>query len=233
VSTIQKRLADVDASIARLGKLKESKERELQADSGKHALDQKMELQERLRKQISRIESDLHELHERRFETEMGDVAVTKTAVTPAPRSPRQWQIKAVPRPPFPEPGAEEAAVGSAWNGYLDHHVAELQKHFKQAGIDPDRTLSAELISHMLGEVHGMVRWHRDAFAALKKRVDELESAPIKYRGVWQKSDDYRRGHVVTDAGSAWHAVKDVPPGERPGVSDCWQLMVKAGRDGR
>jgi hypothetical protein len=145
----------------------------------------------------------------------------------------RQWKVETRALPEFPAPGADEKSVAAAFKGYMDHGVCELQTMLRNVGITPGSTLSAELVSHMVGSVNGILRWQADGFKSLRKRVDELEAAPIRYRGVWQRSDDYKRGHVVTDAGSAWHAVKDVPPGERPGVSDCWQLMVKAGKDAR
>jgi len=69
-----------------------------------------------------------------------------------------------------------------------------------------------------------------EAYKAVKDRLDELEAAPIRYCGVWQKSEDYKRGSVVTDGGSAWHAVKDTKSADRPGASDSWQLMVKGVR---
>lgn len=83
------------------------------------------------------------------------------------------------------------------------------------------------------GELYDTADAITEAFQALKKRVDALEEAPVRYRGVWQRADNYGRGHMVTYDGSAWCAVKDVPHGEQPGKSNCWQLVVKAGRDGK
>lgn len=81
------------------------------------------------------------------------------------------------------------------------------------------------------GELYAAIDAVTESFQALKARVEELEAAPIRYRGVWQRADEYRRGHVVTDNGSAWCAIRNVPVGERPGSSAGWQLMVKAGKD--
>jgi hypothetical protein len=65
----------------------------------------------------------------------------------------------------------------------------------------------------------------------LKLRIAEIEQRGIEYKGVWQKSNDYRRGSVVTWDGSMFCAIKDVTPGYVPGsAGDMWQLCVKRGR---
>lgn len=72
-------------------------------------------------------------------------------------------------------------------------------------------------------------RYIRKQIEPLQKRISELEEKGIAYQGVFQRSADYKRGDVVTHAGSAWHAVKTTRA--EPGVSQDWQLMVKAGRN--
>lgn len=70
-------------------------------------------------------------------------------------------------------------------------------------------------------------------FADVDKRLAALEATGLKYSGTWQRAQDYQRGAVVTDQDSAWVALK-AGAGERPGeVPAAWQLLVKAGRDGR
>ena len=52
----------------------------------------------------------------------------------------------------------------------------------------------------------------------------------LRYRGVYQKGQQYVPGDVVTRSGSMWYCQEptlEQPPG------DHWQLCVKAGRDGR
>lgn len=71
-----------------------------------------------------------------------------------------------------------------------------------------------------------------DEIKHLRARVHDLESRGIKYCGTWQKALDYRRGDVVTHAGSAWVALAEQTRAE-PGATGGWQLMVKAGRDAR
>jgi hypothetical protein len=68
----------------------------------------------------------------------------------------------------------------------------------------------------------------------LSQRVAELEAGGLIYCGVWAADGSaYRKGTLVTHAGSAWIALREVKPGEQPGTCDAWQLAVKRGKDGR
>jgi hypothetical protein len=71
---------------------------------------------------------------------------------------------------------------------------------------------------------------------AVEARIAELEQQQRKgmcYRGVWRAEAVYRKGEWVTRDGSMWHAQQDTTPGDRPGDTPSWQLVVKRGRDGR
>ncbi|GAA5542932.1 hypothetical protein [Brucella sp. NBRC 113783] len=70
-----------------------------------------------------------------------------------------------------------------------------------------------------------------DAFSAVKKRLDALEEGGIKYRGAYQRAQDYSKGDVVTFNGCAWIAVRTLKETEAPASCDGWMLMVKKGRD--
>ncbi len=228
---ITKTLNEIDARIAHLEDLRRRKQEEVDRDFAKHVTHMDLGLQSRLQEEIKALDAKLSSLRDERFKTEIGqDERNRQEAPRPAPR---QWKIKSVPRPTFPAGSTNRKQIDKAVAGYTEHFIAEMKSVFMNAGISPDQTLSADLIAHLIGSLHGMVRWENDGRMALKDRVADLEAAPIRYRGVWQNSDEYKRGHVVTDNGSAWHAVKDIEPGERPGVSKSWQLMVKAGRDGK
>jgi hypothetical protein len=75
-------------------------------------------------------------------------------------------------------------------------------------------------------------------YAALLRRVERIESKGVVYRGLFNLSDDYTRGDLVTHGGSIFHAVKDtrgIAPaheGER-GADYPWQLACRRGRDGK
>ena len=64
----------------------------------------------------------------------------------------------------------------------------------------------------------------------LGARVAALEATGVKYRGVWQAADEYRRGDMVTHDGSVFHCNADTRA--KPGNgSTTWSLAVKHGRD--
>jgi hypothetical protein len=67
--------------------------------------------------------------------------------------------------------------------------------------------------------------------ARIERRLDELESRQVRYCGVFESGRRYRKGELVTDAGSVWHCEADTST--RPGDSDAWVLAVKRGNDGR
>jgi hypothetical protein len=71
------------------------------------------------------------------------------------------------------------------------------------------------------------------AFEPLRERIDALEATGIRYQGVYQKAQEYRRGDVCTHDGSMWVATCDIPSHQIPGNSSRWQLSVKRGADGR
>jgi hypothetical protein len=64
----------------------------------------------------------------------------------------------------------------------------------------------------------------------LEARVAALEASGVKYRGVWQAAEEYRRGDMVTHGGSVFHcnADKRAKPGNG---STTWSLAVKHGKD--
>jgi hypothetical protein len=65
--------------------------------------------------------------------------------------------------------------------------------------------------------------------APLRKRVEELEAKSMRYQGVHQRAQAYRRGDACTHSGALWVAIVDAKEGEVPGKSDAWQLAVKGG----
>ena len=70
------------------------------------------------------------------------------------------------------------------------------------------------------------------------RRGPEVISKTIKFpvqidRGVYKIDRGYEQGDGVTYGGDYWTAVRDAAPGEKPGESDAWRLVVRKGRDGR
>ncbi len=71
---------------------------------------------------------------------------------------------------------------------------------------------------------------------ALLERLGRLEAQigqqrSVIYRGVFDGSEKYEPGNMVTHAGSCWHA--NEATSEAPGSSTAWTLAVKRGRDGK
>jgi hypothetical protein len=71
----------------------------------------------------------------------------------------------------------------------------------------------------------------------LEARLAEVETRGIRYLGVWQSAQEYKRGDTVTYDGSMWICVWDTTRA-RPGAADdsqsrAWTLAVRRGRDGR
>lgn len=52
-----------------------------------------------------------------------------------------------------------------------------------------------------------------------------------RYQGIWREGKEYRRGDTVQSRGSQYAAERDTVA--RPGNSEDWRLLVKAGRDGK
>lgn len=65
--------------------------------------------------------------------------------------------------------------------------------------------------------------------AELEARLAEVETRSMRYAGVHQRAQSYRRGDAVTCHGGLWIAVRDVAEAEEPGSSSGWQLAAKGG----
>lgn len=70
--------------------------------------------------------------------------------------------------------------------------------------------------------------WIGAADKALKP-VIENSARSMRYRGVWKETDEgFERGDVVTHSSGLWFCHKATA--ERPGISNSWQLCMKAER---
>ena len=69
--------------------------------------------------------------------------------------------------------------------------------------------------------------WKR--LVAAEKRLAEVETRGLAYRGIWSRAAHYTRGDVVTDSGSMFIASAPVD-GERPGSDGSWVLCAKGAR---
>jgi hypothetical protein len=60
-----------------------------------------------------------------------------------------------------------------------------------------------------------------------QKAMAELRADTLRYRGVWQAAQTYRRGDMVTHAGSTWHCNAVDGTTDRPGTGSTFSLMFK------
>lgn len=65
----------------------------------------------------------------------------------------------------------------------------------------------------------------KSATAPLIARIEELEDRGLKFCGVHQRAQSYRRGDSVTHKGSLWTALEAT--NSEPGTGPSWQLSAK------
>lgn len=146
-----------------------------------------------------------------------------------ARRAKRAWPItRDLAEPDLPRVIATDEDR-KAYARRLDWGMNETMKGMESQGLDPDMTVTLEMIAPISGAINALTAF----VAELSRRVAEIEAAGIKFMGTWQRAMGYRRGSVVTHQGSAWCAIRDHEDAEEPGRSATWQLMVKKGADGK
>jgi hypothetical protein len=60
--------------------------------------------------------------------------------------------------------------------------------------------------------------------------IEKLHASALRYAGTWSGSSvTYAKGDLVTHKGQLWHATRETA--NKPGTSDSWQLMTRAGAD--
>ncbi len=190
------------------------------------------------------LERERETLIKRQTGIRAGLIDPAAEAETPAPETkaaPDQkaaaWDIQNLPQPPVPDSIAmmPREARQAALDTLCDYQTDRVSKLLSAGGTSPDEKVTFADVSVMIGKCLGAAAWSFQRCAELEARVAAVEERGLKYLGTYQRaSDGYKRGSVVTFAGSAWVALKDVPGDTAPGVDPaCWQLMVKAGKDGR
>lgn len=102
---------------------------------------------------------------------------------------------------------------------------------FAKAVLDSypaEKRATAPSRNEIYGFVADTVELVLDEVKALRDRIAELEANGARFRGVYQRAADYRRGDQVTHRGSLWVALDAVPEGSLPGEHPTlWQLAAK------
>jgi hypothetical protein len=78
------------------------------------------------------------------------------------------------------------------------------------------------------GEAYQLLDALKSVLLEHKGRLDALEASGIKYCGTWQRP--YRKGMVVTSAGSMWTALDTVPEGVQPGSNTAYWARLRGPR---
>jgi hypothetical protein len=160
------------------------------------------------------------------------------TAERPSPAVLEDWIAKSWDRrPPF----TYEALV-AMWREEQAARAEAHEKDYRARQLDELRQRVAALervlgphgksligdIAEGFGAVLGKARAaeRERILAEVDKRFEER--APLSYAGVWSEGVAYRKGSMVTHAGSAWIALAGVEPGAKPGRAPEWRLAVKS-----
>jgi hypothetical protein len=96
-----------------------------------------------------------------------------------------------------------------------------------------EESLAREIADLIRQHVAAVTKTLRDKIEALERKVVELQTKGVEYKGVWQRACSYERGAIVTSDGSMWVCVENVEPNTQPGQSQSWQLCCRHGRDGK
>jgi hypothetical protein len=76
----------------------------------------------------------------------------------------------------------------------------------------------------------------------LERRLQEIESKGVSYRGMYNPSEDYRRGDLISYKGSMFCCTRDTqgtapfsnePMGVPRAADHPWQLAIQRGRKGK
>jgi hypothetical protein len=96
-----------------------------------------------------------------------------------------------------------------------------------------EEELAAEIANLVRQHVDAVTRPLRDRIEVLELRTVEAEKqvAELRYRGVWQPGEQYRRNNFVTYDASVWACLRDTEG--KPGQCLDWQLAVCKGKDGK
>ena len=123
--------------------------------------------------------------------------------------------------------------------GALENVTDDEKRQFaKQAGLSDSALQQIEAMGQALAPI--MRKYVKDCVTPLVDRLliveakaIEFENGGVRYEGVHQRAQSYRRGSVVTHKRAAWVALTNTKVGDIPDESPAWQLMVPAGRDAK
>jgi hypothetical protein len=140
-----------------------------------------------------------------------------------------EWDIEEIAEPREPDDWRDPELRLAYLRQLISFHTAAVAKSARDAGFSPRAFSSASDVVSLKGEISAYGFFQRGKFAALEKRLEEIENNATVFLGVHQRAISYKRGSLVSSAGGLWCAVSPAAQGQIPGKADCWQLAVKKG----
>ena len=220
---------EIDTEVERLRAIAAEKDKTRQEDEKRHPLDQDWTMQNRLKGEIGKVNEAIEKLLAQRNDVEIG--VVEPRPVQQAPRVKREWRVKNLPEPEYPE-GArtlkDRAAIEAGHDAFQEFYADQVKIHFRDQNVDPDAVVTMQLFAEAEGRDVGLHHWASARVHELERRFAELEAKAMTYGGTWKEDTAYGLGTACTDRGSMWLVQRATT--DRPGTSDAWRLIVKQGQ---
>jgi hypothetical protein len=161
-------LAHIDGEIARFQKLLTDNQACLAADQKFHPLDQDVDLQKRLKSQISETCEAMEKVKDQRFDIEIGKAEPKPQQAQQAQPQRRQWeideQVLKAGKPAYP--GVVRGGVDDdgkvfpkAWANMKAFWEASCMDHFRKADIPADLPVNMDFAASMNGEIMASHLW--------------------------------------------------------------------------
>lgn len=115
-----------------------------------------------------------------------------------------------------------------SWTSKARTHVAEVS-----TGIKAKESFSIQLADDVYAAVVMITAPLVAKIATLEARLAEQQSSDrvpnVSYAGVFNMANKYERGDLITRSGALWLVLNDSQPGDVPGSSPHFKLIVKSG----
>ena len=116
------------------------------------------------------------------------------------------------------------------------HELNRKLAHITSELVEKDQSDKAQirLILQTVGRFVGVqVKPLQKQIEELKARLEEIEKRGVDFRGIYQRSCEYRRGSLVSHDHSVWACIEDAAVNKSPAAFPSrWQMVLRGdGRD--